>query len=320
MGTMEGLYLEDGKLSFRTDLPKPVPADHEVLIRVTLAGICATDLEIQKGYIPGFKGIPGHEFVGVVEEAKDADWIGKRVCSSLNMVDPSQPHDPCDLEHHPGRVVLGIINKDGIFAQYATANVENLVEIPENVTDEQAVFTEPLAAALRIREQVIVAPTAKIGVVGPGRLGMLIGKILSLNGSDVTMLGRSEESLKLPSTWGLNVGFASEAESDSFDFVVEASGNIHGFENALRIVKPMGTIILKSTFADSPPIDLTKVVVGEVKVIGSRCGPFKPTVRLLKNSAVPVEGLIDSEYPMSKGPEAFEHAARAGARKILLRP
>ncbi|GMH45690.1 hypothetical protein BSKO_13653 [Bryopsis sp. KO-2023] len=317
---MEGLYLEDGDLSFRTDLPKPIPAEHEVLIRVTLAGICATDLEIQKGYIPGFKGIPGHEFVGVVEEAKDSAWIGKRVCSSINMVDPSQAHACCGLEHNPGRVVLGIINKDGIFAQYVVVPVENLVEVPDSVTDRQAVFTEPLAAALRIREQVIVAPTARIGVVGPGRLGMLIGKILSLNGSDVTMLGRSPESLKLPSTWGLDVGFSTEAQSDSFDFVVEASGNIHGFENALRIVKPMGTIILKSTFAGSPPIDLTKVVVGEVKVVGSRCGPFKPSMRLLKNSSVPVDDLIDSEYPMSKGLEAFEHAARAGARKILLTP
>lgn len=151
---MEGLYLHDGQLSFRQDLPKPQRQDHEVLVRVTLAGVCATDLEIQKGYIPGFCGIPGHEFVGVVEEARNAELLGKRVVSGINIVHPGQADVCCVKEHNPNRVVLGIINKDGVFAQYVTVPEDNLVEVPDNVTDEQAVFTEPLAAALKIREQV----------------------------------------------------------------------------------------------------------------------------------------------------------------------
>lgn len=151
---MEGLYLENGELSFRSDLAKPERGEHEVLVRVTLAGVCATDLEIQKGYVPGFRGIPGHEFVGVVQEASKAELIGKRVVSGINIVHPSQANVCCGKEHHPNRVVLGIINKDGVFAQYVTVPEDNLVEVPDGVTDEQAVFTEPLAAALKIREQV----------------------------------------------------------------------------------------------------------------------------------------------------------------------
>lgn len=319
---MQAVYLENGNLSYRADYPKPKPAAHEALVRVTLCGICSTDLEIVRGYVPGFKGVLGHEFVGVVEEAADASLIGKRVTSTINIVDPRTADQtlPVSKEHHPERTVLGIINHDGVFADYVTVPMDNLVLIPDGLADEMAVFTEPLAAALRIREQVAVRPSGRTAVIGPGRLGMLVGKALSMGGTDVTMLGRSARSLALPQKWGLNTSFVEEAAADSFDFVVEVTGNIAGLEHALRIVRPLGMIVLKSTFAGAPAIDLTKVVVGEVTVVGSRCGPFAPAVRLLAQNAVPVTDMIVAEYPLAEGVKAFEHAAESGVRKILIRP
>lgn len=319
---MQALYLEDGQLSLRTDYPKPVPAAHEALVRVTLAGICSTDLEIVKGYVPAYKGVMGHEFVGVVEQAADEKLIGKRVTSTINIVDPRMVDTSLRVskEHHPQRTVLGIINRDGIFAEYVAVPVDNLVLIPDEVPDERAVFTEPLAAALRIREQVAVRPTARTAVIGPGRMGMLVGKVLSLAGTEVTMFGRSESSLELPQQWGLRTALVQEAQADSYDFVVEVTGNIAGLEHALYIVRPLGTIILKSTFAGAPPIDLTRVVVGELNIVGSRCGPFQPAVRLLAQKVVPVTDMIVQEYPLSEAVQAFNHAAQAGVRKILLRP
>ncbi len=319
---MKALYLENGHLSLKSDYPRPQPAAHEALVRITLAGICATDLEIVKGYVPGFKGVMGHEFVGVVEEAADVSLIGKRVTSTINIVDPRTADTslPISKEHHPQRTVLGIINRDGIFADYVAVPVDNLVLIPDTVPDECAVFTEPLAAALRIREQVLVKPSARTAVIGPGRLGMLVGKVLSLAGTTVTMLGRSAASLALPQQWGLDTALVDEVAADSFDFVVEVTGNIAGFEHALRITRPLGTIILKSTFAGAPSIDLTKVVVGELNIVGSRCGPFQPAVRLLEQNAIPVTAMIEQEYPLNAAVDAFTHAAQAGVRKILLRP
>lgn len=319
---MKAVYLENGHLSLKTDYPSPQPAAHEALIRITLAGICSTDLEIVKGYVPGFRGVLGHEFVGVVEEAADTSLIGKRVTSTINIVDPRTADTTLRIskEHHPQRTVLGIINRDGIFADYVALPVDNLVLIPDTVPDERAVFTEPLAAALRIREQVVVKPSARTAVIGPGRLGMLVGQVLALAGTDITMLGRRKASLELPQQWGLNTALVDEVADDQFDFVVEVTGNIAGLEHALRITRPLGTVILKSTFAGAPPIDLTKVVVGELNVVGSRCGPFHPAVRLLEQNAIPVTDMIVQEYPLESAIEAFEHAAQSGVRKILLRP
>jgi threonine dehydrogenase-like Zn-dependent dehydrogenase len=318
---MNGLYLADGILTYRTDLPRPQPGPDEALVRVTLVGICSTDLEMVKGYVPGFQGVLGHEFVGVVEESPDAAWHGRRVVASINI-----GCNECEVcrregpEHCPNRTVLGIHNRDGVFAEYVAVPRANLLAVPDDVPDETAVFTEPLAAALRIREQVKVRPTAKTAVVGPGRLGLLIGQVLALAGTEVTMLGRREASLELPARLGLPTALADSLPDDSFDFVVEATGNDAGFAHSLRLVRPSGTLILKSTFAGHSRIDLTKLVVGEINVVGSRCGPFAPALRLLARQEVAVQPLIDGEYPLSDGLAAFEHAARSGARKILLRP
>ncbi len=317
---MKALYFQKKKLSFHKDHVEPVMKSGEALIRVLAVGICSTDLEIIKGYM-GFQGIPGHEFVGVVEKSPDPGWLEKRVVGSINLGCGKCPVcSGSGPEHCPERSVLGIFRKDGAFAEFLTLPLANLYEVPENITDEEAVFTEPLAAALRICDQVAIGPSSKIAVVGPGRLGLLIGQVLSRTGAELLMLGRSEESLALAGKNGLDSCLAREIPDSSFDIVVEATGNQEGFAQSLRLVRPQGTMILKSTFAEKSGLDLTKIVVDEVKVVGSRCGPFKPALRLLENGAVKVFDLIEAEYPLKEGIAAFEHAACPGAMKVLMKP
>ncbi|MCI0397343.1 MAG: alcohol dehydrogenase catalytic domain-containing protein [Chloroflexi bacterium] len=318
---MQALYVADGRLSYRQGYPKPEPGPGEALVRVRLAGICATDLEIVKGY-GGFKGVLGHEFVGQVEAAtEEPSWVGKRVVGTINLgcwqCRVCLGEGP---EHCPQRTVLGIIQKDGIFADYVTLPLVNLRPVPDEVPDEEAVFTEPLAAALRIREQLVVPPTARVAVVGPGRLGMLIGQVLALAGTRVTMLGRLPASLALPAQLGLETGLAGDMADDSFDFVVEATGNEAGLAHSLRLVRPLGTLVMKSTFAGAATMDLSKLVVGEITVVGSRCGPFEPALRLLAQGKIAVRRMIEAEYPLAEGTAALTHAARPGVRKVLLRP
>ncbi len=318
---MQALYLQSGQLTLRSDQPTPTPQTGEALIRVRLAGICTTDLEIVKGYVPGFQGVLGHEFVGEVVGAPDERWHGRRVVGGINLGCGVCPvcvgQGP---EHCPQRRVLGIIHKDGVFADYVTLPLTNLLEVPPEIPDEAAVFTEPLAAALRIREQVAVRPSAQVAVVGPGRLGLLVGQVLALAGTAVTMLGRAPQSLELPAQLGLTTGLVADFADDSFDLVVEATGNEAGFAQALRLVRPLGTLILKSTYAGDARLNLTKLVVAEITVVGSRCGPFAPALRLLAQNAINVQAMIEAEYPLAEGLKAMEHAARPGVRKVLLRP
>ncbi len=330
---MQALTLHDGCLAYQADWPAPTPGPDEALIRVTLAGVCSTDLEMVKGYVAGFSGVLGHEFVGVVERtgvAETAEWIGRRVVGSINI--GCRRCQVClgeGPEHCPNRTTLGIHNRDGVFADLVTLPVVNLLPVPESVADEEAVFTEPLAAALRIREQIKLRPTDRIAIVGPGRLGLLVAQVLALGAGDVVVLGRRPESLALPARLGLRTGLVDEQPDDSADLVVEATGNDAGFAHSLRIVRPQGTLVLKSTFHGNADVNLTKLVVGEIAVRGSRCGPFAPALRLLEASAggdtaarlgVQVRPLIDAAYSLRDGLRAFDHAARPGARKILLRP
>lgn len=331
---MQALTLHHGELIYERDYPTPVPQASEVLIRVVLAGICSTDLEIVKGYAGNFAGVLGHEFVGVVEATAseaDRDWVGARVVGTINL---GCGHCRTCLsdgpEHCPERKVLGIHEKDGVFADYIILPAVNLLAVPDAIPDEAAVFTEPLAAALRIRDQIRVRPSDRMAVVGPGRLGLLIGQVLALGGTDVTMLGRRPESMQLPATLGLQTGLVDEQADNQYDLVVEATGNDAGFAHSLRIVRPQGTLVLKSTFHGNANLNLTKLVVGEVRVIGSRCGPFEPALRLLQAGAfhqtqqigisVQVQPLIEREYLLADGLAAFKHAARPDVRKILLRP
>jgi threonine dehydrogenase-like Zn-dependent dehydrogenase len=332
---LQALTVSDGELRFRSDYPLPKPAPGEALIRVILAGICSTDLEIVKGYGGGFQGVLGHEFVGLVESVgddADEEWIGRRVVGTINL--GCRKCQVClsdGPEHCPNRTVLGIHGKDGVFAEYVTLPTLNLLAVPEKVADDEAVFTEPLAAALRIRDQIRIRPSSRVAVVGPGRLGLLIGQVLVLGGTDVTILGRRPESLELPDGLGLRTGIVDEQEDNAFDLVVEATGNEAGFAHSLRIVRPQGSLVLKSTFHGQANINLTKLVVGEIRVIGSRCGPFEPALGLLKASSndplakkagigIQVKPLVEGEYQLQDGLTALAHAARPGARKIHLRP
>lgn len=302
------------------EFPRPRPGAGEALVRVTLAGICSTDLELVRGYA-GFRGVLGHEFVGVVEEAGDRGWIGRRVVGSINVgcgrCAECEANGPA---HCPERTVTGIRGRDGAFAEWLALPEANLLPVPDELPDERAVFTEPLAAALRIREQVPLSPETHTAVLGPGRLGLLIAQALALSTPRLTILGRSSASLVLPTRLGLTTALAEEAAENAFDVVVEATGNEAGLAAALRLVRPRGTLVLKSTFHGRATIDLTKLVVGEITVVGSRCGPFAPALELLAAGAIAVEPLIEADYSLSEALRALEHAARPGVRKILLRP
>ena len=318
---MRALYCENGRINLREDYPMPVPQADEALIRVTLAGICSTDLELVRGYVPDFSGVLGHEFIGIVESAPDESWLGQRVVSNIN-----SGCQKCAIclnqgpEHCPERRVLGIHDRDGAFADYIAVPLRSLYRVPDSVPDEQAVFTEPLAAALRIREQIRVRPTAKTAVIGPGRLGLLVAQVLQRTSSDITVLGRSQRSLELPASWEMQTGFTTDFPDNQFDFVVEVTGNDAGFAEALRLLRPLGTLVLKSTFAGDSHIDVTKIVVEEITVVGSRCGPFDLAVRLLEEGSILTTPLVMGEYSLDDALAAFKRAAEPGVLKVLIRP
>jgi threonine dehydrogenase-like Zn-dependent dehydrogenase len=317
---MQALSLKAGQLTYLRNVLPPKPGQDEALIKILIAGICSTDLEIVKGYAD-YEGILGHEFVGFVEDAAEAVWIGRRVVGSINI-----GCQDCEVCHNDGpehclnRTVLGIHSHDGVFADYVTLPIDNLYQIPQSVSDEQAVFTEPLAAALRILEQVVASPSRRLAVIGPGKLGMLVAQVLALSGADPTVIGRRQSSLETARNLDMQTGLVEHLADNSFDLIVEATGNEAGLAQALRLVKPRGVLILKSTFSGISRIDLTKLVVGEVSVIGSRCGPFGPALRLLESGSIKVDDMITASYKLSEGVAAFKHASQPGIRKILLRP
>lgn len=319
---MQALVL-NGNLKYRTDVPKPKISADEALIRLKLAGICATDLALMNGYAE-FNGIIGHEFVGVVEavgQERHHHWLNKRVVGSINI--GCQQCAVCKNqgpEHCLHRRVLGIRGHDGAFADYFTLPISNLYTVPDEVSDESAVFTEPLAAAIRVVRQLENIPFNQLAVIGPGRLGLLIAQVLSLAPYDVMVLGRSERSLVLPRQWGLKTALIRDIPDKNFDCVVDACGQAEGFSQAVRITKPGGILVLKSTLAACDAVDLSKVVVNEITLLGSRCGPFANALDTLKQQTVPIESMIDGCYELKDGLKAIAHAAKPGVRKILLRP
>ena len=309
-------------LALAEDYPRPQPGPGEALVRVRLAGICNTDLEILRGYM-GFRGVLGHEFVGTVEEAEDRAWLGRRVVGEINCACGTCPTCRAGRPTHcPNRTTLGIDGHDGALAEYARLPVANLHEVPQGVSDRQAVFTEPLAAALEIPEQAHVRPTERVAVVGDGKLGLLVAQVLALLGTELTAVGRHEGKLAILARRGIATCLAGEvpaALERACDVVVDCSGKPEGFAVARRLVRPRGRLVLKSTFHGKSEVDLTGAVVDEVSLLGSRCGPFAPALRLLERGLVDVEALIDSEYPLSEGLRAFERAATRGALKVLVR-
>ena len=312
----------DNELKLVDNYKKPEPPTGEALIKVRLAGICNTDLEITKGYM-GFSGVIGHEFVGVVEDvnSKDKDLLGKRVVGEINCA-----CGECDFcrkglrTHCPNRSTLGIYNRDGCFAEYLTLPVVNLIEIPDSVSDEEAVFTEPLAAALEIIEQVHIKPSDKIAVLGDGKLGLLIAFALSTTQADLVLIGKHENKLKIASEQGVKTALLSKINNvKCYDIVVDATGSINGFEKAIELLKPRGVLVLKSTVASNKEINLAPIVIDEIMVVGSRCGALKPAMRLLEKKLFDFKPLITKTYNFDEGIEAFEHSRTKGAMKVLLK-
>ncbi|MDA8164508.1 MAG: alcohol dehydrogenase catalytic domain-containing protein [Desulfobacteraceae bacterium] len=316
--SMRALVL-DGGLRLAADYPRPRPAPGEALVRVLLAGICGTDLELARGYLR-FRGVPGHEFVGVVEEVNgpEAGLVGRRVVGEINLGCGKCGFCRRGLGNHcPDRRVLGILSKDGAFADYLALPVANLHPVPEGVADEEAVFTEPLAAAFEVPEQLHLRPSAEVLVMGDGRLGLLLAQVLRLGGAAVTLLGRHPEKLAIAGGRGIATLLSGELSAGAaFETVVEATGSAAGLRQALTLVRPRGTLVLKSTVAGPPVLDPTPLVLNEITLLGSRCGPFGPALRALAARQVAVRPLIAGTYPLARAVEAF--AAAPGALKVLL--
>jgi len=314
---MRAIWLEGRQLRLRDDVPVPEPPPGEALVRVHQAGICNTDLELVRGYYP-YTGILGHEFVGTVAQGPEP-LRGRRVVGEINAVCGSC--GPCRAgrrTHCERRTVLGIVARHGAFAEYLALPADNLHAVPDEVSTDAATFTEPLAAALEIQEQVPLHPGDRVLVLGDGKLGQLIAQTLSLAPCDLLVVGRHPSKLALLARRGLRTGGPDTADPGGFDVVVECTGNREGLAAALSAVRPRGTLVLKSTYAGAVTLDASRVVVNELALVGSRCGPFAPALRLLAERRVEVEPLIHARYPLHEGLAAFEHAARPGVLKVML--
>jgi threonine dehydrogenase-like Zn-dependent dehydrogenase len=304
-----------------SEMDKPA-RDDEALVRVILSGICNTDLEIARGYA-GFNGTIGHEFVGVVETSPEGKLVGQRVVGEINA--GCGKCELClagDARHCPTRTVLGIVGRDGAHAEYLQLPLANLLSVPSQIPDEHAVFTEPLAAACAITERVSVTKESKVAVIGDGKLGLLCAQSLALSGAPLLLIGKHQEKLRIAERRGIETATVKQAEKRKreFDVVVEASGAAQGFALALQLLRPRGTLVLKSTFHGITEFNAAPIVVDEISIVGSRCGRFGPALDLLKNGAIELDSMISEEYPLSKGVLAMERAGKKGVLKVLLRP
>lgn len=319
---MKAVVFDEG-LKFVNDYEKPTPQKGEALVRVSLAGICNTDYEITKGYM-GYKGILGHEAVGIVEDVNgdDKSLIGKRVVSEISYgcKDPNCRYCAEKLYRHcPNRHTLGIWKKDGCFAEYFTMPTEVLFEVPENVTDEQAVFVEPLAAACEITEQLHIKPFEKVIVLGDGKLGLITALTLHAQNINVTLIGKHQNKLDIANAQGVEIKLLQDLKVEKiYDVVVEATGSISGFETALALTKPRGVLVLKSTVAASKEFNLAPIVIDEITVLGSRCGQFGAALRLLEAKKIDFTPLISARYKADDAIEAFEKNKDKETLKVLL--
>lgn len=318
---MKALWLENRQLRLREDVPLSAKPG-EALVKVRLAGVCGTDLEMVKGYYP-FTGIPGHEFVGEIvqsQETLDSGLVGKRVVGEINAVcgicEQCRGGRPTHCEN---RTVLGILNRDGVFAEYVNLPLENLHLVPDSVSDEAAVFVEPLAAALEIQQQVQIKPTDRILLVGAGRLGQLIAQTLALTGADLRVVARHPHQQKLLTERGIQLIDESDVLPWRYDVVVEATGSTAGFDLARKAIRPRGTFVLKSTYKGDITLNLSPVVVDEITIVGSRCGPFPPALRLLEKREVDPTVLIAAEFGLDDGLQAFDEAEKRGMLKVVIR-
>jgi len=338
---MKALRYENQKLSV-TDVNKPA-ADGEAVVRVTLSGICNTDLEIARGYA-GFQGTIGHEFVGVIESLPDTSEArasaraadSREPSLTVGLLKPGQRVvgeinagcgicDLCragDSRHCAKRTVLGIVGRDGAHAEFLKLPVVNLLLVPGDVSDERAVFIEPLAAACGILERVEITNQTNLAVIGDGKLGLLCAQVLATTGASVTLVGKHRQKLQIAARRGIETIPVDKAKLRTrlFDVVVEASGSSNGFDLALDLLRPRGKLVLKSTFHGATDLNAARIVVDEITVVGSRCGRFAPALELLKANAVDVESLISESHSLGEGLRAFSRAAEPGVLKVLLRP
>lgn len=314
----------DNELKLDKNYPKPVPQEGEALIRVTLAGICNTDYEITKGYM-GYVGVLGHEFVGIVEDVNGADksWIGKRVVAEISWGCDDPNCEWCakkNYRHCPNRHTIGIWRKDGCMAEYLTVPTNILFEVPENVTDEQAVFVEPLAAACEITEQLHIEPMSKVVVLGDGKLGLTTALTLNALNLDVLLVGKHQNKLDIAKEQGVNTQLLQDFQIEKkYDIVVEATGSASGFETSMALTKPRGVLVLKSTVASGKELNLAPIVIDEITVLGSRCGQFPPALRLLENKRIDFTPFISKIYSIDDALEAFEANKSKETLKILIR-
>ncbi|MCC6392104.1 MAG: alcohol dehydrogenase catalytic domain-containing protein [Bryobacterales bacterium] len=315
---MISVHLERGVVSI-ADVPRPArPAGH-ALIRLLHAGICSTDLHLQRGYY-GFTGTPGHEFVGEVVACDNAHWLGKKVVGEINLACGNCSFCAKGLGRHcPNRTVLGIVRHPGAFAEFLTLPEQNLHEIPPQVPLLDAVFTEPIAAACEILDQVRIPNAAPVAVLGDGKLGLLIAQVLQLHGAQVHIYGRHPEKMRLLSPLGVASHLTSPGPPQAaYDFVVEATGSSAGLEQAIALTVPRGVLIMKSTVHDRVSIDTAPVIVNEISLIGSRCGRFAPALELLAKGKLILQPLIQDRFPLREAPKAFTRAAEKGVLKVLL--
>ena len=324
---MRALVLKDRQVKVVSNYPDPKPQAREAVIRPLRMGICATDLELARGYM-GFTGVLGHEFVGVVEKvesSKDAKWVGKRVVGSINCV-----CGKCDMckaglrEHCRNRTVLGIAGRDGVFAERFTLPVYNLMEVPSAVDDDQAVFTEPVAAACQILRQLTVEGRPYITVLGDGRLGLLCAQVMSQLNATVRVVGKHPEKLALCEKWKVKQRLLKDVglRADQ-DIVVDCTGRADGLAIAMKMVRPRGKIVLKTTVTPDPQVpgaDLSTLVINEIQVIGSRCGPFPEALSLLAKGQVDVLSLISRRCKLADAVDALKTATRKDVIKVLLEP
>jgi threonine dehydrogenase-like Zn-dependent dehydrogenase len=314
---VKALYF-DQKLSLR-DLPTPeAVAKGEALIRVRLAGICNTDLEITSGYM-GFQGVLGHEFVGEVVESPDGSLMGERVVGEINAGCGECRWCRADMARHcPNRTVLGILNRDGAFAEFVSLPVVNLYRVPDGIPDEQAVFVEPLAAAMEIQEQLQIEPRHRVSVFGDGKLGLLIAMALRLTGCEITLVGKHPKKMRLVESLGVVTREVTSLDDERFDLVVEATGSPEGLPLAVKHTEPRGTVVLKTTSHAPLQYNTAPIVIDEITIVGSRCGRFKPALRVLDRGLIDPRPLIEQILPFDRALAAFEVASRPGSLKILL--
>jgi len=315
---MRGLVLEQN-LNLQMNRPKPERKSQEAIIQVLQAGICSTDLHIVKGYMD-FQGVLGHEFVGIVDHAPNhASLVGKRVVGEINAACRVCPTCKDGRPTHcPQRTVLGIQGRDGAFADFLRLPVENLYVVPDSISNEQAVFIEPLAAACEIPQLVTIKPTDRVIIIGDGKLGLLCAQVLALSACQVTLLGRHSEDHAWLAPKGIAVTSEIQEIPPGADIVVEATGSPQGLTMATTLVRPRGTIVLKSTYHGEVFVNMTELVIHEISVIGSRCGPFAPALRLLASGMIEVEPMIHARFSLSEGIKAIEQAAQRGTLKVLL--